>query len=418
MNQLKKVAAVGGAVCLVACWPLVVGQIAERVFQDNIANIKNQLVTAKVLNYDRGYLSSHVQTEIQVTDPGLKAQMQNDNLPTSWILNSDVKHGLFSIDAVTLLDNQPDEPLKIVTQTQLNGNTHFEIDSQVAHYQGTTWSMTSTPMSLSGDVTTLGEVDYKLDIPSVQFSHADLQINLTNFYGNGQGKKEKGFWIGSQTLQVDKMVMSDDSELGNFTLEKVGYQNTSSMDADRARYDTRQQFNIAKISAQDGVVEHLNVIFSMGQLDVDSLAKIAKILEHYTDITPADAQSLQQALDQLVTKGFSMALEQLDIGLAQGQIESKVDLKLPAEDMQATPQDPLEVVKKLTGHVESQVPKAVADAFPVLRQGVDELVTMKMMQENGDAYQMNATVQDGDLVFESGKKVPLMVILMSVMMQM
>ncbi|SIO95043.1 DUF945 family protein [Vibrio spartinae] len=417
MNQLKKVAAVGGAVCLMACWPLVVGQIAERVFQDNIGNIDNQLVTAKVLNYDRGYLSSHVQTEIQVTDPGLKAQMQHDDLPTSWVLNSDVKHGLFSIDAVTQLDNQPDESLKIVTQTQLNGNTHFEIDSQVTHYQGTTWSITSTPMSLSGDVTTLGEIDYRLDVPSVQFSHADLQINLNNFYGNGQGKKEKGFWVGSQTLQVDKTVMSDASGLGDFILENVGYQNTSSMDADRARYDTRQQFNIAKISAQDGVVEHLNVIFSMGQLDVDSLAKIAEILEHYADITPADAQNLQQALDQLVAKGFSIALEQLDIGLAQGQIESKVDLKLPA-DMQSTPQDPLEVVKKLTGHVESQVPKAVADAFPVLQQGVDELVTMKMMRENGDVYQMNATVQDGDLVFESGKKVPLMVILMSAMMQM
>ncbi|KUI99291.1 DUF945 family protein [Vibrio sp. MEBiC08052] len=417
MNQLKKVAAVGGAVCLMASWPLVVGQIAEKVFKDNIANIDNQLVTAKVLNYDRGYLSSQVKTEIQVTDPGLKAQMQDDDLPTSWILNSDVKHGLFSIHAVTQLVNQPDKLIKIVTQTQLNGNTHFEVDSQVTHYQGNTWSMTFTPMSLSGDVTTLGEIDYQLDIPSVQFSNADLQIQVNNLYGNGQGKKEKGFWIGSQTLQVDKTVMSDDSGLGDFTLENVGYQNTSSMDADRTRYDTRQQFNIAKISAQDGVVEHLNVIFSMGQLDVDSLAKIAEILEHYADITPTDAQNLQQALDQLVSKGFSIALEQLDIGLAQGQIESKVDLQLP-EDMQQTMQDPLAVVKKLTGHVESQVPKAVADAFPVLRQGVDELVTMQMMQENGDAYQMNATVQDGDLVFESGKKVPLMAILMSAMMQM
>ncbi|SJN59937.1 hypothetical protein VR7878_03837 [Vibrio ruber DSM 16370] len=417
MNQLKKVAAVGGAVCLMASWPLVVGQIAERVFKDNIANIDNQLVSAKVLTYDRGYLSSHVQTEIQVTDPGLKAQMQNDDLPTSWVLNSDVKHGLFSIDAITQLDNQPEKSIKIVTQTQLNGNTHFEVDSQVTHYQGNTWSMTFTPISLSGDVTTLGEIDYRLDIPSMQFSNNELQIQLNNLYGNGQGKKEKGFWIGSQTLQVDKMVMSDDSGLGDFTLENVGYQNTSSMDADRIRYDTRQQFNIAKIAAQDGVVEHLNVIFSMGQLDVDSLAQIAEILEHYADITPADAQNLQQAFDRLVAKGFSVALEQLDIGLAQGQIESKVDLKLP-QDTQETVQDPLEVVKKLTGHVESQVPKAVADAFPVLRQSVDELVTMQMMQEQGDAYRMDATVQDGELVFASGKKVPLMVLLMSAMMQM
>ncbi|WNJ95339.1 DUF945 family protein [Vibrio ruber] len=417
MNQLKKVAAVGGAVCLMASWPLVVGQIAERVFKDNIANIDNQLVSAKVLTYDRGYLSSQVQTEIQVTDPGLKAQMQNDDLPTSWVLNSDVKHGLFSIDAITQLDNQPEKSIKIVTQTQLNGNTHFEVDSQVTHYQGNTWSMTFTPISLSGDVTTLGEMDYRLDIPSMQFSNDELQIQLNNLYGNGQGKKEKGFWIGSQTLQVDKMVMSDDSGLGDFTLENVGYQNTSSMDADRIRYDTRQQFNIAKIAAQDGVVEHLNVIFSMGQLDVDSLAQIAEILEHYADITPADAQNLQQAFDRLVAKGFSVALEQLDIGLAQGQIESKVDLKLP-QDTQETVQDPLEVVKKLTGHVESQVPKAVADAFPVLRQSVDELVTMQMMQEQGDAYRMDATVQDGELVFASGKKVPLMVLLMSAMMQM
>ncbi|MDW6092761.1 DUF945 family protein [Vibrio rhizosphaerae] len=417
MNQLKKVAAVGGAVCLMASWPLVVGQIAERVFKDNIANIGNQLISAKVLNYDRGYLSSHVKTEIQVTDPGIKAQMQYEGLPTSWILNSDLQHSLFAIHAITQLDGQANQPIKIVTQTQLNGNTHFEVDSQVTHYQGSTWSMTFTPMSLSGDVTTLGEIDYKLDVPSVQFSNPDLQIQVSNFYGNGQGKKEKGFWIGSQTLQADKIAMSDRLGVDDFTLENAGYQNTSSMDADRTRYDTRQQFNIAKITAKDGVIEHLNVIFSMGQLDVDSLTKIAAILEHYADITPADAQNLQQAFDRLISKGFSIALEQLDIGLAPGQIESKVDLKLP-EDTQETPQDPLEVVKKLTGNVESQVPKAVTEAFPVLRQGVNELVSMKMMRENGDVYQMNATVQDGNLVFASGKKVPLMAILMSAMMQM
>ncbi|MDW6003768.1 DUF945 family protein [Vibrio mangrovi] len=417
MNQLKKIAAVGGAVCLVASWPLVVGQIAQSVFNDNIATINNRLVSGKILTYDRGYFSSHVETEIQVIDPGLKEQMQDDGFPTSWVFSTEVKHGLFSIDAMTRLKDHQDIPVQITTRTQLNGNTQFEMDSQVIHYQGNAWSLSLTPASLSGSVTTLGEVDYQLDMPSVQFSDTDFQVKLDNIRGNGQGKKEKGFWVGSQTLQVEKAEMSDSADLEQFTLEKVGYQNTSSLDANRERYDTRQQFNIANISAQDGVIEHLNVIFSMGQLDADSLAEIARVVEHYTEMSQEDTQDLQKALDQLVSKGFSMSLEQLDIGLPQGQIESKVDLKLP-EATEGMAQDPFAIVKKLTGHVESHVPRTVAEAFPVLRQGVDELVAMEMMKESGDVYQMDAVVKDGNLVFDSGKEVPLTVLLMSLMMKM
>ncbi|MEI8633377.1 DUF945 family protein [Vibrio sp. PP-XX7] len=85
MSQIKKYAAVGGAVCLVACWPLVVGQIAQNIFDDGMKNFSNRWVEGKTLTYDRGYLSSHVEVEIKVIDPELKTEFEADGFPTTLV---------------------------------------------------------------------------------------------------------------------------------------------------------------------------------------------------------------------------------------------------------------------------------------------------------------------------------------------
>ncbi|MGR5452384.1 DUF945 domain-containing protein, partial [Vibrio sp. PNB22_3_1] len=43
MTQLKKLGAIGGVVALGLCWPLAVGQIGERVIEDAIADINDDV---------------------------------------------------------------------------------------------------------------------------------------------------------------------------------------------------------------------------------------------------------------------------------------------------------------------------------------------------------------------------------------
>ena len=125
--ELKKLGAIGGAIALVLCWPLAVGQIGQSVIQDGIANLSSDSVKAEIVDYDRGYLSSTVTTRYTVLDPALAEQLAIDGLPSEIVVNSDISHGLFSLSAESLLQNMPEFPLTLNTTPQLNGNTDFDL---------------------------------------------------------------------------------------------------------------------------------------------------------------------------------------------------------------------------------------------------------------------------------------------------
>lgn len=103
MHQLKKYGAIGGAIALALCWPLAVGQIGQNVIHDGITHLSNDSVKAEVVSYNRGYLSSEVQTRYTVADPELASQLEIDGLPTEFVVNSHVTHGLFSLKAESTL---------------------------------------------------------------------------------------------------------------------------------------------------------------------------------------------------------------------------------------------------------------------------------------------------------------------------
>ncbi|MEF1227440.1 DUF945 family protein, partial [Vibrio fortis] len=125
MEQLRKIGAIGGAISLALCWPLAVGQIGQNAITDGIATLNSSSIQAEIVDYDRGYFSSNVKTRITIIDESLKEQLAIDGLPTEYVVNSDVSHGLIGLDALSTLEDQPDLPLTLTTSTELNGNTSF-----------------------------------------------------------------------------------------------------------------------------------------------------------------------------------------------------------------------------------------------------------------------------------------------------
>ncbi|MCG6283432.1 DUF945 family protein, partial [Vibrio diabolicus] len=113
MQTIKRIGAVGGAIALALCWPLAVGQIGQSVITDGVAHVSNDKVTAELVSYDRGYLSSKVQTRYTVVDPKMKQQMEAEGFPTEIIMDSDVHHGLLSLTSVSTFPQFPDFPMVI-----------------------------------------------------------------------------------------------------------------------------------------------------------------------------------------------------------------------------------------------------------------------------------------------------------------
>ncbi len=170
MNQLKKYGAIGGAVALVLCWPLAVGQIGQQVVEDGVEQLNNEGIRAEVVSYDRSYLSSVAETRYQVEDLVLKEQLEVDGLPTEIVVKSEISHGLFSLTANSQITNFPDFPLTLKTVTQLNGNTEFELALGSWSYQDQEQkvSMSISPAVATGTATVLGQLTFNANIPSIQ----------------------------------------------------------------------------------------------------------------------------------------------------------------------------------------------------------------------------------------------------------
>ena len=232
--ELKKIAAIGGAVVLGLCWPLAVGQIGQAVISDGIAHLNSDSIKAEIVEYDRGYLSSTVKTRYTVLDPTLAEQLAVDGLPTEVVLNSHVSHGLFNLKAESVIDNQPELPLTLNTVTQLNGNTDYVLSmanwNQVS--EGPDGAIVSvTASTLKGHISVLGDLTYQLSVPSVEVDfNSGEKVLLSGLSGQGEGKKINSFWIGEQTLKVAAASILDVDRSPLFSLSDSQYTFTSSFD--------------------------------------------------------------------------------------------------------------------------------------------------------------------------------------------
>lgn len=130
----KMIGAVGGAVALGLCWPLAVGQIGESAIKDGLNNFESSSTKAELVNYQRGYLSSQMQTRYKITDPTIVAQLEAEGIPTEILVDSTLTHGLMGVSAVSTLPQFPEFPLQILSNTKLNGNTDYTVKLEQWNY--------------------------------------------------------------------------------------------------------------------------------------------------------------------------------------------------------------------------------------------------------------------------------------------
>lgn len=420
MKTIKRIGAAGGAVALVLCWPLAVGQIGQNVITDGIAQFSNDQISAELVSYDRGYLSSHVETRYTIMDPQLKAQLAAQGIPAQFLMESDVSHGLVSLTAVSDFPDYPELPVAITSTTSLNGNTRFKVETDNWHYQNQTdepLTISLTPAVLEGSATRLGELTYSLSVPSIDMDFANGEkAQLSHLRINGEGKQVKGFWIGKQSLTLDKLTTQDTAGVMPFSADKASYQFTSTLDEATQRFSSQHVVNIGQISNQDDTVRDIQLDFTLADVDSESFEQLSTIYQSNAQMTHEAIARAMPHVDALFAKGFSLSMNNLSASVGEGRFDSNWTLSVP-EGTENVMQDPSIVVSALTGHLESNVSNQLAAAYPMIQQGADELVVMEMATQNDNGYQLKADIEDGNLVFANGNKVPLVALFMTLMMQ-
>ena len=420
MEQLRKIGAIGGAISLALCWPLAVGQIGQNAITDGIATLNSSSIQAEIVDYDRGYLSSNVRTRITVVDESLKEQLAIDGLPSEYIVNSDVSHGLIGLDALSTLEDQPNLPLTLTTSTELNGNTSFNLELSQLNHQGTAENETSvsiTKSTVSGHATVLGQIDYKLDIPSIQIDFpSGEEMTLSNLQGVGEGKQAKGYWLGTQNFTIESFAVTDAAMQPYVSIENSQYDFESHLDEATKRLRSNLKLNIASIQTSDGEVNNLNVDFEMDKLDSQSFEKVFEIYQSNPVLTQQEIEQIIPYIDTLFAKGFDLSMKNISLDLGEGEFHSKWLVSVP-EGTENISSDPSRIIPALTGDISSSFSNELVQEYPFIQEGIDELMVMEMIEQTDTGYEIHAALENGNLVFENGQEIPLIALLMPALMQ-
>ncbi|GLT18274.1 hypothetical protein GCM10007938_20520 [Vibrio zhanjiangensis] len=421
MHQLKKYGAIGGAIALALCWPLAVGQIGKNVIEDGIAHLTSESVKAEIVSYERGYLSSDVTTRYIVQDPILAKELELDGFPTEFVVNSHVTHGLLSLQAKSIFEDSDHFPLTLTTVTQLNGNTDYSLvlDNWHQSSQGDNAAMISvTSSTLKGHLTVLGEMSYNLNIPSVEIDfNSGEKMLISGVKGSGDGRKQDNFWLGDQEISISGVKLSDAQQSSLFVMEEANYKFSSSLDDVSSRVDSQHAVNISKLEMPEGKAENLGLDMEFGGLDSNSFNYLISLYQNSPALTPEDVQNAMPYIDTLFDKGFYLALNKMTLTLGDGvEFNSVGEVKVPEGTRDIT-KNPANLLPALTGDIDTFFSKGLVEQYPFIKQGIDEALIQEFIEQNDQGYQLKAQIKDGNIVFESGQKIPLMALFFSAVTQ-
>lgn len=418
--ELKKIAALGGAVVLGLCWPLAVGQIGQAVISDGIAHLNSDSIKAEIVEYDRGYLSSTVKTRYTVLDPTLAEQLAVDGLPTEVVLNSHVSHGLFNLKAESVIDNQPELPLTLNTVTQLNGNTDYVLSmanwNQVS--EGPDGAIVSvTASTLKGHISVLGDLTYQLSVPSVEVDfNSGEKVLLSGLSGQGEGKKINSFWIGEQTLKVAAASILDVDQSPLFSLSDSQYTFTSSFDDVEKTVSSQHVVDLRDLVTVDGGVDSVSIDLAFGGLDSVAFEHLVNLYQNNPMPTNADIDAAVPYVESLFSKGFYLAMNKMAVKLGdESEFESKWQITVPQGTDNVT-QNPAMILPALTGDLDTFFSNGLVTQYPFIQQGIDEAMVMELIKETEKGYQIKAELKEGNLVFANGQQIPLMALLLPALM--
>lgn len=419
--ELKKLAAIGGAISLVLCWPLAVGQIGQNVVQDGVTHLNSDSIRAEVIEYDRGYLSSQVTTRYTVIDPMLAEQLVVDGLPTELVVNSQVSHGLISLSAESVLDNVDNLPLTLETVTQLNGNTEYTLtlDNWNQVTEGQDGAIVSvSPSTLSGHVTVLGDMTYQLDVPSVEIDfNSGEKMVLSGLQGEGEGKKVDSFWIGEQTFKLANAAIMSGEQSPLFSLSDSQYRFVSSFDEAAKTVSSQHIVDLNKLVTSDGDVDSVSLDLAFGDLDSEAFAHLVTLYQNNPVPSNDDIQAAIPYVDSLFSKGFYLAINKMEVNLnEQSRFETTWSINVPKGTDNVT-QNMAMILPALTGDIDTYFSNGLVTQYPFIQQGIDEAMVMELMQQSDTGYRIKAQLIEGSLLFENGQEIPLMALLLPALMQ-
>ncbi|AAW85393.1 lipoprotein, putative [Aliivibrio fischeri ES114] len=426
MNELKKYAAIGGAIALVACWPFATGKIGEAIFKDGIASYDNSVIAIENLSYDRGYLSSTAQSRIHVVDPGLSAELEHAGYPTDIIVNHEISHGLLSISSVSTFETEANKSdfikgLKLTTESQLTGTTDLLLSSQDANFvnddlraQGVE-KLFVAASEVSATVQKDGQFSLVYNLPKTELRlDNQSEFIVDNVKGQSVGHYVGDIFIGEANIGMDKLLLNDVEGQNHNEVKGFNYTSINQIKEVKDKPEdnvltSSNKLTINEVVTDSGTLENGVFDLSFEELNYDALIKLVPLLQEQ-EITPEKVQQLMLSFDLLAAKGFKVNLNEFSADVLGSKVNSQILLTLPAGTARAS-QNANKLVQTLQGSSELVIAKKLVDETPELRMQMDELLVNEFATEEGDNYRLSAKIANGQIELPNGQKMPLFMLL-------
>ncbi|MBM7038424.1 DUF945 family protein [Vibrio ulleungensis] len=414
MKSLKFYGAVGGGIALLGCWPLAVGQIAHTAFDDLVTSIDNSNVSIELIDYQRGYLSSEATTKVVVEAELAKQQLQDLGLPTEFLLTHDIVHGLISVTSDSTIQNWDSDALVIESKTLLNGATdiHLAYSNAFSVMLEDSAVLTIPSWQVKGSVEPNQTIQYEIASPSIrvqddfgaELEFADIEVTADGVFDNQ-------LWLGNQKFTIGSVTFNEPESGFNAQVSGINYDFSTSFDDETNTYGTAYKLDVEQLKNIDIEANNIVVAMNAGGFDSNAVNRLAE-LSSGNALTDQQTAEMFDTLVLLLANGLSLEQEQLSFELGGGSVSSTWQLNWPE---QASSTDIYEMLIAVDGGFSAYVTKPLVESFPMLEQVIDELMIMEIMTDDGQGYQLQGVIKDGNVMFENGQQIPLLMLAMAVL---
>ena len=222
-----------------------------------------------------------------------------------------------------------------------------------------------------------------------------------------QTRSAFGFNVGTVDVKVGEIRMEEPASL--VTIDGISLTADSSIDDDRVSAASTFAIDRIAVPAIGDVNFDMDIAFS--DIDAASAAVIGKALQDAQGSMDPEAAlqamypDIEEEVETLFRRGFSMKMEQFDVTLPQGVVASRIDLQVPPMDDDSA-FDWSTVLLNMTADIDVRIPGPIYEMIAMMNAQAGSLVAMGILKQDGGDYVMEAEYAQG-LVNVNGSPMPI-----------
>ena len=400
--------------------PMLVGQQAEGAVRSLTQEIDNDTLFWKVeiQSYERGYLGSDLVHRFQPvgadTDgevPVFVLKTHLDHGPFAGGLNAAKGRSTLSLEGGGPASIQV--PGEILTTVGFDQSlvSHFKLDDYswpVPDADGkATWRNVDVTLETDGALSevhvhgSLGTVALEAEDGSMTYGPMDIVAD--------QARSEFGFWTGSGKVTVNAIDVLAPMQGVAFSVKGFEIESRSAVDDGLVSSISIMKVPTIELPGFEPIALDISITFD--RLDAAATGRLVKMIQEAANDDPAAMSNgaLMTEAFAMIRPGPRFSVDPFTIALGDEKAEMDIKLALPpeAERMSPGPETlPLDLMADANLRLPSGMVQIMAQVQPQVAMGVQQLLAMGMLNQQGDDYVLAAQYRAGSLTV-NGAPVPL-----------